>query len=161
MQGGAVKPAQVEDLFRLFADAKVRVWLAGGWAVDALVGHQTRMHGDMDVAVDVRDLPSLLALLDERSFVMRTDWSPSRLELTGPDGQVIDIHPVTFVEDGSGRQAGHGGDSFYYAADGFVLGSINGATIPCLSASQQLRFRQGYEFRPADIHDVALLEKFQ
>jgi lincosamide nucleotidyltransferase A/C/D/E len=156
-----MKSTQVADLFRLFAAAQLRVWLAGGWAVDALVGRQTRAHGDMDVAVDVRDVPALVGLLDERSFVVTTDWSPSRLELTGPDGQVIDIHPVMFAEDGSGRQPGHRGDSFYYAPDGFALGSINGAKIPCLSASQQLRFRQGYELRATDIHDVELLRKFR
>ncbi len=55
-----MESSQVVDLFRVFAAAELRVWLAGGWAVDAIVGRQTRAHGDMDVAVDTRDLPMLL-----------------------------------------------------------------------------------------------------
>ena len=46
--------SQVVELFRAFAAADLRVWLAGGWAVDAIVGRQTRAHGDMDLAVDMR-----------------------------------------------------------------------------------------------------------
>lgn len=30
-------------------------WIAGGWAIDLLVGHQTRAHGDLDVVVLRRD----------------------------------------------------------------------------------------------------------
>jgi lincosamide nucleotidyltransferase A/C/D/E len=81
------------------------------------------------------------------------------MELTAADGRVVDIHPVTFAEDGSGRQAGHGGDSFHYASDGFTVGSIDGSAIACLSAAQQLRFRDGYELRAVDVHDIELLEK--
>ena len=29
-----------------------RVWLEGGWGVDALAGRQTRAHRDLDVAID-------------------------------------------------------------------------------------------------------------
>lgn len=154
-----MESTQVVDLFRVFAAAELRVWLAGGWAVDAVVGRQTRAHGDMDLAVDMRDLPTLLELLGERSFVVTTDWAPSRLELTAPDGRAVDVHPVTFAEDGSGRQAGLDGDSFHYASDGFSLGTIDGSVIPCLSVDQQLRFREGYELRAADIHDLELLRK--
>ncbi|HEY9263640.1 MAG TPA: amino acid transporter [Microbacterium sp.] len=155
-----MESGQVVDLFRAFAAEGLRVWLAGGWAVDAIVGRQTRAHGDMDVAVDIRDLPSFLELLGEQGFVVTTDWAPSRLELTAPDGQVVDVHPATFAADGSGRQAGHGGDGFHYASDGFTLGTIDGSEIPCLSAAQQLRFRDGYELRAADIHDIELLRKY-
>jgi lincosamide nucleotidyltransferase A/C/D/E len=155
-----VESSDVVDLFREFAAAELRAWLAGGWAVDAIVGRQTRGHGDMDLAVDIRDLPSLLDLLGERDFVVTTDWAPSRLELTDPEGRVVDVHPVTFAGDGSGHQAGHaGGDGFHYATDGFATGTIDGYAIPCLSAGQQLSFRQGYEPRAADLHDIALLEK--
>ena len=157
----AVESSQVVDLFRAFAAAELRVWLAGGWAVDAIVGRQTRAHGDMDVAVDTRDLPRLLELLGEQSFVVTTDWAPSRLELTAPDGRAVDVHPVAFAEDGSAEQAGLGGDSFRYASDGFALGTIDGCVIPCLSVAQQLRFREGYELRAADIHDLALLRKYR
>ncbi|MEY2847959.1 MAG: hypothetical protein RI885_624 [Actinomycetota bacterium] len=153
-----MKRRHVVDLFDAFGAAPLRVWLAGGWAVDAVVGRQTREHGDLDVAVDMVDLPALRALLGERGFVVTTDWTPSRLEFTAPDGLVVDVHPVTFHTDGSGSQAGLDGESFHYAAAGFTVGSIDGVTVPCLSVDQQPRFRTGYEPRPEDLHDMALLE---
>ena len=152
MSGG-----EVVALFRSFAAAGIRAWAAGGWAVDALVGRQTREHGDLDLAVDSVHLASLLDLLDGDGFSVTVDWAPSRLELTAADGRVVDIHPVAFGADGSGVQTGLGGGSFHYAADGFSVGTIEGVPIPCLSVDQQLRFREGYEPRPVDVHDIALL----
>jgi hypothetical protein len=33
-----------------------RVWIAGGWGVDALVGRQTRLDSDLDLAVDITQM---------------------------------------------------------------------------------------------------------
>lgn len=33
----------------VFSDCETRWWVAGGWAIDLLVGRQTRAHGDFDV----------------------------------------------------------------------------------------------------------------
>jgi lincosamide nucleotidyltransferase A/C/D/E len=156
-----MRSTQVADLFRSFAAADISAWAGGGWAVDALVGHETRAHADLDLAVDAGDLPKLQALLAEQGFVATVDWMPSRLELTAPDGRILDIHPVVFSADGGGRQAGLNGESFFYAADGFTTGLIDGSPIPCLSIDQQLRFRQGYDHRPEDIHDLALLNRLR
>jgi lincosamide nucleotidyltransferase A/C/D/E len=149
--------SDVVALFRAFAAARVGAWAGGGWAVDALVGRQTRDHGDLDLAVNTDDLPIVLRLLRDQGFEVTVDWAPSRLELTAPDGRVVDIHPVTFDADGSGLQAGLDGASFAYAADGFSSGTIDGSPVPCLSVEQQLLFREGYEPRPVDVHDVGLL----
>ncbi len=54
-------------------------------------------------------------------------------------------------------QAGLAGEGFRYAADGFTTGRIGGVPVPCLSAEQQLRFREGYEPREVDRHDIRLL----
>jgi len=35
------------------------VCLDGGWGVDALLGEQTREHGDLDIILNVEDLPRL------------------------------------------------------------------------------------------------------
>ena len=159
--GDSCASTEVAALFRSFADAGVTTFAAGGWAVDALVGHQTREHGDLDLAVDSRDLPVLLALLERQGFVVTVDWAPSRLELTAADGRTVDIHPVTFAADGGGTQAGLDGESFHYAPDGFTTGIVDGQRVPCLSTAQQLQFRAGYPPRPADVHDIALLNQLR
>lgn len=149
--------SDVVDLLRALADRRISTWVGGGWAVDALVGRQTRSHDDLDLAVDADHLASVLELLAGRGFVVTVDWSPARIALATPDGRTVDLHPVAFGSDGSGIQQGHDADAFHYASDGFTTGRIDGISVPCLSAEQQLRFRTGYDLRPVDHHDVALL----
>jgi lincosamide nucleotidyltransferase A/C/D/E len=152
-----MQASQVLELLELLDDAGLRVWVAGGWAVDAVVGRQTRPHGDLDLAVDGAQLDELLALLFAQGFAVTVDWLPSRAELTAPDGRRVDLHPVAFRADGSGLQAGLNGPGFEYPGDGFAIGRIDGRTVPCLSVGLQLKFRDGYPPRDVDIHDVALL----
>jgi len=136
----------------------VRYWVAGGWGVTALVGRLTRPHRDLDLAVDAADLGRCLGLLGGLGYVAETDWLPSRIELRAPGDRWVDVHPVAFGEDGSGRQADLDGGSFEYPPDAFDRGRIAGRTVGCLSARQQRRFRSGYEHRPQDIHDLAQLD---
>jgi lincosamide nucleotidyltransferase A/C/D/E len=42
----------------MLEEAKVTVWVDGGWGVDALLGEQTRPHKDLDIAIEEKDLPS-------------------------------------------------------------------------------------------------------
>jgi lincosamide nucleotidyltransferase A/C/D/E len=149
--------SQALALLDRLSDAGIRAWVAGGWAVDAVVGRQTRSHGDLDLAVDASQLDLLMALLGEQGFEVTVDWLPSRVELTASDGRRVDLHPVEFRADGAGLQAGLEGPGFEYPVDGFTSGMIDGRRVPCLSASQQLRFREGYPPRDVDVHDIALL----
>lgn len=148
---------QVVALFDAFERHSIRAWAAGGWAVDALVGRETRPHNDLDLAVDADDLGALLDSLASDGFAITVDWSPARLELTATDGRIVDLHPVVFDARGAGIQSGLDGEQFHYAADGFTVGRIDGHSVPCLTAKQQLRFREGYEPRPVDLHDIPIL----
>ena len=56
------------DLLRLFQGAGIEVWLDGGWAVDALLGAQTRPHKDVDIILRVADLPKLHETLADRGL---------------------------------------------------------------------------------------------
>lgn len=132
-------------------------WLGGGWGTDAVAGRQTRPHADVDLAIDADHLAGMLDVLRRLGFAVSADWLPVRVELEHPDGRVVDLHPVVFAPDGSGVQEGLDGASFGYAADGFGAGRIDGREVPCLSAAQQLTFREGYHWRDEDHHDVALL----
>jgi lincosamide nucleotidyltransferase A/C/D/E len=137
-----------------------RVWVAGGWGVDALVGEQTRAHRDLDLALDADHEATVLAALAGLGYAIETDWRPARLELAAPGARWVDLHPVRFDASGHGRQADLDGGGFDYPPECFVTGVIDGITIPCLSVAQQLRFRQGYELRDVDHHDIALLRDY-
>jgi Aminoglycoside-2''-adenylyltransferase len=52
---GVWEPLRVEDVAELFRDLTAPWWIAGGWALDAFIGRQTREHGDVDVGVLRRD----------------------------------------------------------------------------------------------------------
>jgi hypothetical protein len=52
---GPWQPLAVRDLAPLLAGMAFPWWVAGGWAIDLFVGHQTRLHDDLDVLVLRRD----------------------------------------------------------------------------------------------------------
>jgi lincosamide nucleotidyltransferase A/C/D/E len=137
--------------------AGCRSWVAGGWGVDALVGHQTRAHRDLDLAVDAEDLSAALLVLKARGYCVEADWCPVRVELVRVDVGRVDLHPVTFEEDGQGRQADFDGAHFDYPPAAFDVGTLDGLVVPCLSRVQQSSFHTGYEPRPVDLHDLQLL----
>ncbi|HEY6749212.1 MAG TPA: hypothetical protein VI357_26285 [Mycobacteriales bacterium] len=150
---------QLLDLVHRLYGVTPVVWVGGGWGVDALVGRQTRPHGDLDVVVDAPALPAVLALLEGLGFVATEDWLPVRIEVAHADGRRVDLHPVTFAEDGSGTQVGLDGAVFFYPAGCTTTGYVDGQPVICLTAAQQLAFRQGFRWRDVDHHDVALLRQ--
>jgi len=84
----------VVDVLGRLAGVTGTAWVGGGWAVDALVGRQTRPHADLDLAVDAADLNAVLDLLHDLGFTDAQDWLPVRIELAHPDGRRIDLHLV-------------------------------------------------------------------
>jgi hypothetical protein len=55
--------AALDDLHRCFEAEGVEYWLFGGWAVDFHAGTLTRPHGDVDLAIWLRDFPRIAQLL--------------------------------------------------------------------------------------------------
>ena len=140
-----------------------RLWLDGGWGVDALVGEQTREHADLDLAVDRRDLSEIeraLAPLGYRHDPTVAPGLPARLVLRDANGRQVDLHPLHLDEAGDGRQqlseTGHAWGR-YPAEHLRASGRIAGRPVPCISAELQVRFRLGYEWSERDEHDLGLL----
>jgi len=40
------------ELYQMFEENGVEIWVDGGWGVDALLEDQTREHTDLDIAID-------------------------------------------------------------------------------------------------------------
>jgi lincosamide nucleotidyltransferase A/C/D/E len=139
-------------------EAGCSVWVAGGWGVDALVGRQTRLHRDLDLALDARNETVALRALERRGYRVESDWRPVRVELVAEGRGWVDVHPVVFDATGHGRQADRGGGHFDYPREAFVQGALGGVCVPCLSRDQQLLLHTGYEPRAMDLLDLALLE---
>jgi lincosamide nucleotidyltransferase A/C/D/E len=135
----------------------VDAWIAGGWAIDAVVGETTRTHRDLDLAVRSGHLDSAIGVLEGLGYAPSLDLLPVRLVMEASGRRSVDLHPVTFDETGFGRQVGGEGRVYEYPADGFGSGTIGGRTVPCLTAEQLVRFHLGYEPLDHDRQDMALL----
>ena len=46
----------VIDLYQGLTERGIKIWLDGGWGVDALLRQQTRQHGDVDMIVQKKDV---------------------------------------------------------------------------------------------------------
>ena len=144
------------DVLDSLERAGVVAWIGGGWGIDALVGHQTREHRDLDLMYRIEDDPRIREVLTAAGYVSETDWWPVRVEFRGPS--FVDIHPLAFAPGGSATQAGLDGARFDYPASAFVHGTIAGRRVGCLSAEQQRLFHSGYELRGIDHADLAALD---
>jgi lincosamide nucleotidyltransferase A/C/D/E len=158
---GGMAAAEVVAVVAGLEAAGCRVWLEGGWGVDALAGRQTRAHRDLDLAVDAAQEADVLRVLEALGYSVETDWRPVRVELVAPGRGWVDVHPVAFDEDGDGVQAGFDGETFGYPAAGFTHGRIAGRRVGCITAAQQIAWRGGYEPRDVDRHDLAVLRRLE
>ncbi len=156
--------AEVARIISYLESAAIRIWLDGGWGVDALVGEETRAHSDLDAAVELDKMAPVIAALAPLGFGVEMDDRPTRLVLAASDGRRIDFHPLIFDDEGNGRQIGagpHGGDAIYPAEGLTGKGIVLGRPVSCLTAELLLRHHTGYEPTPKDRHNVRLLcERF-
>ena len=54
-----MRAQDVIEIVELLNHHDVQVVIDGGWGVDALLGEQTRVHSDLDVAVAHQDVPQI------------------------------------------------------------------------------------------------------
>ena len=151
------------DLYRAFDDVGIRIWIDGGWAVDALLGRQTRPHSDLDIAVEQSNLARLRELLAARGYkdVPRDDTSAWNFVLGDDQGREVDVHAIVFDPDGNGLYGPAEKGAMYPAAALTGTGTINGHVVECISAESMVQFKTGYKLSDKDFRDVAALcERF-
>ncbi len=148
----------VIEFVKLLEDNDIDVCLDGGWGVDALLGKQTRLHTDLDIAVEHKDVPKIRALLEARGYKddPRDDTRECNFVLGDDDGHLIDIHSFTF------DPAGNLIFGVEYPFDSLKgTGSINGFSVKCITPEWMVKFHSGYKLDEGDYYDVRLLcEKF-
>ena len=145
-------------LWRMLTEAGVHVWIDGGWGVDALLRRQTRVHGDLDLGVARPDLELVVELLGGAGFAV-TDrrYEQVTVQLAAADGSRVDLHPSTPLDGGGTEQLDFEGN--WYFIGPAVGGEIAGEAVRCIPVQAQLRAHSGYELRPKDLDDLALLRE--
>jgi lincosamide nucleotidyltransferase A/C/D/E len=147
------------DLMMLLEQNGFEVYVDGGWAVDALLGAQTRPHDDLDIALPHAQVPRLRALLGMRGFgeQRRDDSWECNFVLADEAGRRLDVHSYTL--DAAGRNVG----GVPYIGEQLTgRGVIGGYPVRCISPEWLVKFHTGYQLDENDVHDVRLLcERFQ
>jgi len=136
----------------------LEVYVDGGWAVDALLGVETRPHDDLDIALPHKHVPRLRELLAARGYREwpRDDSWECNFVLADARGRKIDVHSYTLDE------AGNNVYGVAYAAEHLTgKGSIDGYPVRCIDPEWLVKFHTGYPLDENDFRDVrALCERF-
>ncbi|HVN15541.1 MAG TPA: hypothetical protein VMT73_07350 [Anaerolineales bacterium] len=148
----------VVEFIKLLEDNNISVYVDGGWGVDALLAKQTRLHSDLDIAVEHKDIPKIRTLLEARNYkdVPRDDTRDCNFVLGDDEGHLIDIHSYTF--DSTGKLI-FGVEYPFDSLNG--AGSINGFPVKCITPEWMVKFHTGYKLDENDYRDVKhLYEQF-
>jgi hypothetical protein len=151
----------VVEIVALLEAASVRVWLDGGWGVDALLGEATRPHRDLDVILSVADVPALREALAAAGFREKPGGSATNFVLADARGREVDVHAIRFDARGFGVFALPGGGEWPFPPSAFAgRGRVGGREVRCLSAEAQVQCHgQGYTPADKDLADMARLQE--
>jgi len=154
----------VVELYKCLVQNNIKIWLDGGWGVDALLGQQTRLHSDLDIIIESKHLELLSKILKSRGYkeIPRDDSSSWNFVVADAFGHEVDIHVVDFDVHGHGIY-GPKERGVYYPAAAFVgKGNILDLQVNCLTPEYQVESHQGYQLKEKDFKDVFLLcERFE
>ena len=144
----------------LFDELGIKVWIDGGWGVDALLGECTRNHQDLDIIISWEDSAILTEALLARGFVdIHTDDHKDRNFVMGHQlyGR-IDFHVIELTE-GGGAVYGPGEIDWVISESELnAVGFIGGRQVRCLSADYQVRSHSGYTLQDIDFADLRALQ---
>jgi lincosamide nucleotidyltransferase A/C/D/E len=156
-----MQAADILQIIDWFEQADIPVWLDGGWGIDALVGHQTRSHSDLDVVVWLNTVTKIEQLLTEQGFIVKLSELPTRFVMEDERDRSIDFHTVKFDTTGNLVQVLQDGTVFRYPSDSLSgQGIIDGHVVFCITPEAQLLSHTGYEPMEKDIYNVRLLLQY-
>ncbi|HVH04821.1 MAG TPA: amino acid transporter [Myxococcota bacterium] len=139
----------------------VAVWLDGGWGVDALLGEETRAHGDLDVILAAPDTAELRDALRGLGFATKAGGSATSFVLADASGREVDVHAIEFDARGYGSFALPDGGRWPFPPSAFAgRGTVKGRAVRCLSAEAQVQCHgQGYAPTEKDLSDMERLQE--
>lgn len=161
-----MKASDVLELYNTLDRQGVPIWVDGGWAVDALLGRETRVHGDVDIAIEQKHVAQLRQLLTDRGYteVKQEIARPHNFVLADDKGHEVDVHVIVIDEHGNGIYGPAENGEMYPAASLTGNGMIANRSVKCISAEFMIKFiapwiqKHPRKYLPAV---AALCEKFE
>ncbi|MFG1906416.1 nucleotidyltransferase domain-containing protein [Kribbella sp. NPDC048928] len=138
----------------------VNACVGGGWAVDALVGRQTRRHSDLDLWVEAVEFEGLVAAFVDHGVDRLYPWPgdrPWNFVLHDGDSRRVDLHLYETLSDGRFQYGSVNAPFLFAEEDLSGEGEIAGLSVRCERAEFALQNHTGYQQREVDRHDVAVL----
>lgn len=155
---------QSRDVIGLYTQLdsfRIKIWLDGGWGVDALLGRQTRPHEDLDIVVQQKHVAKLRDFLVSKGYsdIEQNDESTWNFVLGDDNSNKIDVHVIVFDEEGNGIYGPAERGVFYPAKSLTGEGVIDNIAVRCLTPEYQVESHTGYEPSESDFQDVSALCK--
>lgn len=153
-----MRAQDVLEIVERLGAAGVRVWLDGGWGVDALIGRQTRDHDDLDVVVLLADGDPARCVLTDLGFAIREDEQTLCFVARDANDRRVDLHTVTLDDGGAALQLQEDGTHWRYPPGSLSgTGRVGDRRVACLSVEAQVLCHLNYEPDETDRRDMRLL----
>lgn len=151
---------QLTRLIDEFDRAGIHFWVDGGWSIDSLVGHQTRPHEDLDIAIELRFVQRAIDVLEGLGFTLVIDHDTKEWNFVyrHSDGRQVDFHVITIDESGDGIYGPVENGQRYPALALTGVGAIAGRCVRCISLAGAVAFRTGWALRERDCADLRTLQ---
>jgi lincosamide nucleotidyltransferase A/C/D/E len=154
-----VTSADVLEIYSTLTGLGIHIWIDGGWGVDALLGRQTRLHKDLDIAIEDLQVGQIESFLKESGYrrTKREIEQPFNFVLADESGREIDVHVISLDGGGNGIYGPPQNDLMYPAESLTGTGTISGVSVRCISPQWMVRFHSGYELTEKDYQDVSAI----
>lgn len=152
---------QVLSIYRGLEERGIKIWIDGGWAVDALLGKETRPHQDLDIALQNKNYMQAKRFFEEQGYaeIERTEDKKWDIVLGNPEGLEVEIH--TFNTNEHGDTASEPYWNGYDAKSLKGEGWISGYPVRCVSIDQLVKTHDHTKrsLKQTDYQDIQLLEE--
>ena len=106
IQEALMTSKDVVDFYSEIDSLGIKIWIDGGWSVDAFLGRQLRTHKDIDIAIQWRDVPKLREILTTKGYRQVREDNQWNFVLRDDNAHEIDVHKAQERQEQCGI-AGH------------------------------------------------------
>lgn len=150
----------LSELALLFSSHGIEFWLRGGWALDFLLGRETRPHRDVDVVVWGEHRQSLRPLLEDLDYVFRDRGFRAQMDFTRQD---VKLSVILLERQPNGDLTPQHCPELVWLPDALgAAKTLHGLPCRTVTPQQLIHEKRTYEgqqpLRPKDIESLRWLE---